>query len=280
MSHKTWMYTINNYTDDDISRLKTLDVPCHRCCKEIGDSGTPHLQGVITFARGYRLTGLKKLFPTAHWEPAKSKDPQNYCIKGEIIIDTKNTNQGERTDLRKAIDTATEDGIVAMARKHPEEFVKYHKGIKELLFTLSEPDPWTDMTIIILWGAPGSGKSKLARKIDPNLYNVPEPINGTVWFDGYRGQKTILLDDFYGWLKYHTLLQITDGYPMMLPVKGAFVHKQWNTVIITSNKPPEEWYPNVDNIDALKRRISSVQNVTVTEVGGNTNPHFFSSTDL
>ena len=55
--------------------------------------------------------------------------------------------------------------------------------------------------------------------MDPNLYNVPEPNNGSLWFDGYRGQKTILLDDFYGWIKYHTLLQITDGYPYQAPTK-------------------------------------------------------------
>ncbi|AUM61834.1 Rep [uncultured virus] len=279
MSHKSWMYTINNYKDDDITRLKSLEVPRHRCCKEVGDSGTPHLQGVITFSRGYRLAGLKKLFPTGHFEPTKSVDAVNYCIKGEIIIDLTNNNQGHRTDLDEAIAIATNSGLVAMAKAHPSTFVKYHKGIKELLFTLDEPKEWTNVTVIVLWGAPGSGKSRLAREIDPKLYNVPEPINGTIWFDGYRGQKTILLDDFYGWLKYHTLLQITDGYPMMLPVKGAFVNKQWDTVIITSNKPPEEWYPNVDNIDALKRRISSVQNVTVTEVGGNTMPPLLDEID-
>lgn len=271
MSHKSWMYTINNYTEEEITQLKAYEVKRHRCCKEVGEEGTPHLQGFITFGRSYRLAALKKLQPRAHWEVARAKDAVNYCTKGEIIIDEKNDNQGERTDLEKAIAVAEADGIVACARKYPEVFVKYHRGIKEYLFTVYEPPEWTGMTILVFWGEPGSGKSRLARTIDSKLYNVPEPLNGTVWFDGYRGQKTILLDDFYGWLKYHTMLQLTDGYHMFCPVKGAFIHKEWDTVIITSNKPPNEWYPNVENTDALMRRISRIEyvpSVTVTEVGG------------
>ena len=271
MTSKTWGYTWNNYTEEDIEKLKLLNVNMHRCAKEVAETGTPHLQGIITFKRNYRLPALKKLFPKVHWYIAKACDAENYCIKGPIAIDTKTSEQGKRTDLAEAIDIAKEQGIKEMAKQYPETFVKYHKGIKELLFTIFEEEEWTQTEVIVLWGPIGTGKSKLARKIDKKLYNVPEPINGTIWFDGYKGEKTILLDDFYGWLKYHTLLQLCDGYAMKLPVKGGFVHRQWNKVIITSNKPPEEWY-NRDEIAALSRRITEIRHVTVTEVPGNTMP--------
>lgn len=269
-SFRTWCYTINNYTEDDINRVKALTGTMHRCCKEVGTTdNTPHLQGAITFSRTYRLAALKKLIPRAHWEVAKACDPENYCIKGEIIIDERNNNQGHRTDLGNAIEVGRTLGYKQMAKECPETFVKYHKGLKELLFTIHEQQDWFDTKVYVFWGPPGSGKSKRARTIDPNLYNVPEPINGALWFDGYMGQKSILLDDFYGWIKYHTLLQLTDGYPITMPIKGSFVHRQWDTVIITSNKPPELWY-NREEIAALKRRITSIEHVTVTEVGGNT----------
>ena len=269
MSFRTWVYTWNNYTDTDIESLKLLEANMHRCCKEIGEKGTPHLQGAITFIRTYRLSALKKLFPKCHWEPAKAKDPENYCIKGEVVIDVKKNEQGKRSDLSEAIEIATSQGIKQCAIQNPEVFVKYHKGIKELLFTIHEDNDWYETEVIVLVGPPGCGKSREARRIDKFLYNVPEPINGTIWFDGYTGQETILLDDFYGWLKYHTLLQLTDGYPMKLPIKGGFVHRNWKRVIITSNKPPEAWY-NRDEIDALRRRITHLKFVIVTEVGGNT----------
>lgn len=267
---RTWVYTWNNFTDADIEQLKLLEVNMHRCCKEIGEKGTHHLQGAITFKRTYRLAALKKLFPKVHWEPARAADPENYCIKGEIVIDIKKNEQGKRNDLSEAIAIATSQGIKKCAKEHPETFVKYHKGIKELLFTIHEDQEWFATEVIVLIGPPGCGKSREARRIDPTLYNVPEPIN-VEWFDGYTGQETILLDDFYGWLRYHTLLQLTDGYSMKLPIKGGFIHRNWKRVIITSNKPPEEWYTR-DEIDALKRRITQLCDCDRSGVGNTNHP--------
>lgn len=151
-AHRTWCYTINNYTDDEIDKLKVLTVKMHRCAKEVGENGTPHLQGAITFERTYRMAALKKLFPRAHWKPGKTCDPENYCIKGEIIIDTVNREQGKRTDLAEAIEVGRTEGYREMAIAHPETFVKYHRGLKELLFTIEEPKEWYDTKVYIFWG--------------------------------------------------------------------------------------------------------------------------------
>ncbi len=256
MSHKSWVYTINNYTEEDIEKLKLLTTNKHRCCKEVGESGTPHLQGAITFKRSYKLKQLKKIFETAHWEIALCKDAENYCIKGDIIINENNTKQGKRSDLAEACETLKE-GLLPVTENHPTIYVKYHKGLQSLRDILSKKDKeFTKINVIVYQGKPGCGKTRKAYEIDNDLYNVPEPINGSLWFDGYDQEKTILLDDFYGWIKYHTLLQLLDGYPIKLPIKGGFTYKKWNTVIITSNKKPKEWY-NRDEWEALKRRITS-----------------------
>ena len=39
-----------------------------------------------------------------------------------------------------------------MAIAHPETFVKYHRGLKELLFTIEEPKEWYDTKVYIFWG--------------------------------------------------------------------------------------------------------------------------------
>lgn len=255
----TWIYTWNNYTDDDIDKLKLLEVTRHRCCKEVAETGTKHLQGSITFNRAYRLSQLKKLFPLVHWEPSKTTDSENYCIKGEIVIDDKKQQQGHRSDLDE-ITNKIKAGIDMrdIAYEHPGDFIRYHRGMMALQQILAPKTSFfeKDTEVIVVIGFPGVGKSKIAWQADPKLYNVPEPINGSVWFDGYMGQKTILLDDFYGWIKYHTLLQWTHGHPLQLPVKGGFTHKNWDTVYITSNKEPEKWYSSRDEIDALRRRIT------------------------
>lgn len=261
MSHSTWVYTCNNYTDDHINRLQSLTCKKHRCCKEVGENGTPHLQGTITFSRGYRLNQLRKLIPGIHWEIALTKDPENYCIKGEIIIDSNNSKQGERNDLKYASELITKSDLYEVAKEMPTTFIKYYKGLTHYKFIMEKHTlpKNQDIKVHVIWGPPGCGKTYQCHLYDENLYNVPEPTkDGTVWFDGYDGERTILFDDFYGWIKYHTMLQLLDRYNMKLQVKGGFVNKAWTTVLITSNKPPEEWYPHIEDTSALMRRISKV----------------------
>ena len=80
-----------------------------------------------------------------------------------------NREQGKRTDLAEAIEVGRTEGYREMAIAHPETFVKYHRGLKELLFTIEEPKEWYDTKVYIFWGPTGSGKSRKARQMDPNL---------------------------------------------------------------------------------------------------------------
>lgn len=259
-----WCYTWNNYTEKDIEQLKLLKVMMHRCCKEVGEKGTKHLQGAILFKRGYRFSQLKKLFPKVRWDGTKTGDPENYCIKGEVVINIDERKQGERTDLR-LIAERLKDGasIEEIAIEYPSQFIRYHKGIETLQRTLQKKTvEFEKIEVTVLIGSPGCGKTRKAYEMDKKLYNVPEPVNDKLWFDGYHGEETILLDDFYGWIKYHTLLQLLDGYPMSLPVKGGMVAKAWKKVIITSNKHPSDWY-NREEWAALKRRITTIISINL-----------------
>lgn len=80
---KTWVFTLNNYTEQEYTQIKSLvGVSKGIVGKEVGENGTPHLQGTITFKKAYRLTALKKLLPRAHWEACKAVDASwNYCMK-------------------------------------------------------------------------------------------------------------------------------------------------------------------------------------------------------
>lgn len=51
--------------------------------KEVGESGTPHLQGYAMFANPVRFSHLKSSWPRAHLERAKGNAKQNYvyCSK-------------------------------------------------------------------------------------------------------------------------------------------------------------------------------------------------------
>lgn len=41
------------------------------------------------------------------------------------------------------------------------------------------------------WGQPGAGKSRKAYEENPGAYRKAQ----NKWFDGYRGEKVIILDD-------------------------------------------------------------------------------------
>jgi hypothetical protein len=67
----------------------------------------------------------------------------------------------------------------------------------------------------------------------------------------------VIIDEFYGWLPYDLLLRLCDRYPLLLETKGGQVQCSANTVIITSNLNPSQWYKNVYH-KALYRRITTI----------------------
>lgn len=78
---KSWVFTLNNYTEQDIEICKAWVKSYLVLGKEVGESGTPHIQGFVTFTRSYRLAGVCTLLERAHWEIAKCADAANYCMK-------------------------------------------------------------------------------------------------------------------------------------------------------------------------------------------------------
>jgi len=83
-----WVFTLNNYTDNDYKSIKKLCSEYCRCAvigKEVGEQGTPHLQGYIEFKTKARPKSKFKFTNKIHWEKGhrKSTRDQNYayCTK-------------------------------------------------------------------------------------------------------------------------------------------------------------------------------------------------------
>lgn len=154
--------------------------------------------------------------------------------------------------------------MAAVLTEHPAIVVKYHKGLQYVAGLLAKRrSPEVSPTIEIYWGESGTGKSKKAIEENPEAYILTKPNgNGVIWFDGYEGQHTIVLDEFYGWVQYDLLLRLLDRYPLKLQVKGGMVECAATKFIFTSNKPWDEWYPNVTDRSALERRIREFGKVT------------------
>jgi len=121
----------------------------------------------------------------------------------------------------------------------------------------------------VYWGPPGTGKThRAAVEAGDDSYPVPPQKASGLYFDGYSGQTTIVIDDMRGARMTHTqLLLLLDKRPLKLSVIGGFVPAKFTRVIITSNMHPFYWYQELHTRHdyewgALERRINTITKLT------------------
>lgn len=102
---RNWNFTWNNYTNDDIDTLKKyFDEDKYIIGKEVGENGTPHLQGCVSFKNARTFNSLKIKFPKCHWEITKNKFKiENYCKKENNFI----------TNIGKSLNELYDDYMIA-----------------------------------------------------------------------------------------------------------------------------------------------------------------------
>lgn len=260
-SARNYCFTLNNYTEEDVLFLSNnLERYKYICWgREVGQNGTSHLQGYVSFGTRKTLRAAKALInDRAHLEVAKGSKNQNreYCKKDgqfEEFGDC-STEQGRRTDLELLAQRLRDgDTVRGIANDFGPDFIRYGRGIREMHFLFDAPKPWAT-TVLLFYGKAGTGKTYRAFKTEPDLWVYA----GSGWFDGYEGQEAALFDDFGGHeFKLTYLLKLLDQYPMRVPIKGSFVQWKPRRIYLTSNHPWIEWYNNVtvEHIEALERRI-------------------------
>lgn len=222
-----------------------------------------HYQGYCEFSEKVSMKTVKIVFndDTMHLEPRYGSQEQaiNYCMKdGDVHEWGEPQYSGKRNDLKDVINECKTIGDVM--DNYPHVYCAYRNGLKDIYNRkiLKEIPLYTPVDVYVYVGPTGTGKTRKAIEENAGKYYKLSCSGNSLWFDGYDGQEVLIIDEFYGWIKWNYLLQLLDVYPVTLPIKGGFVEKQWKKVIITSNKGVHEWYPNVKDISALQRRIKEV----------------------
>lgn len=194
---REWDWVINNYTQEDIYTVQNMfeeKKAKHYCFgKEIGESGTPHLQGCVYFPTVKSAQWINKQickritcrpriqFSTyailnmyckkgkqSHEEFHELHDKgPNYGLDADVIEWGEPPKQGDRTDLKKTTESIMkgEKTLDDVYRENPMAFHLYERTLKKAVDLYEETliRNWTTKGLW-LYGPSGSGKSHLSEE--------------------------------------------------------------------------------------------------------------------
>jgi len=270
---KRWCFTINNpekkkeeYSEEWKQFVRYLIMG-----DEIGESGTSHIQGFAYFLVDKRLSALKKLHPTAHWEIARGSNAQaaEYCKKDGhfIVIGELPGDKGDAggaanqrryitaldSARRADIDTIDADLLV----RHYNTWNRIAQDYAAIPLSL----PSDSKVGYWVWGQSGTGKTTFVR----NLLS-PEKIylkGFNKWWDGYRRQELVILEDMdpsHAWM-YGYLKNWVDIHPFSCEYKGGTKLMRPNWIVVTSNNHIMDVFHSLTD----EHRIAILRRFTIIE---------------
>lgn len=256
-----WCYTLNNYTVEENYEVMEIVCDYHVCGNEVGETGTPHLQGYLYFKGKKSLRQVKAMIPRAHWEPQRGTCDQaiEYCMK-EGRFDERGTRpmnaaaKGAKgaEKIKEMWDGAKAGNFEAI----PIGLIRQAEYI-HAKYAPKLPDR-TELNNIWIWGASGCGKSKYVRERHPVFYSK----GMSKWWDGYNREEVVLLDDFapeHGKYLGYFLKIWADHYAFNAEVKGGMLNIRPDIVIVTSQYSIEDCFEEAETIAAISRRFKVIK---------------------
>lgn len=267
--HRNFCYTLNNHSENEMKDLQNIECKYHIIGFEIGEEEeTEHLQGFITLKNAKTWEQMKNFLGNEriHLEVAMGSPYQNfeYCSKQddywENDINMRPKGQGTRSDLKKVAEAikngASEENIM---EDFGEIYMKYHNGIGKMI-NMKSKNRNEKPSVYWFWGRTGCGKTRKAVEIGEEAggYYIKDP--STKWWNNYRQDPVIILDDFDAWengIGFRNLLRLLDRYRMDVETKGGYVKINSDVIIITSDSPPEKFWEG-KKLEQIRRRIDKV----------------------
>ena len=275
--------TLNNPTEEERKVFESEDgwgsfTKYRMYGKEVGASGTPHLQIYFELKSVHTVAGLQKKIRAAQGAipsryalfVCKGTARQNidYCSKGGDIwsAGVEPKGQGKRSDLDSVASMIMDEGasLQQVARAHPSSFIKYANGFSKLISLVRHVPRSSRTHGLWCFGPTGSGKSRFAHGISPHSSYVKDP--STKWWCGYEQEDTVIVDDYRSnaGLSFSDLLRVADYHPLPIEMKGS--HGQFNSkrVVITTPLSIDDTFKHLDwmsegSLDQLKRRFVELE---------------------
>lgn len=227
--------------------------------KEIGEGGYEHWQLLVVFSKKVRLSSCKACFTeTSHCEPSRSIAADAYVWKDDSAVVGTRFSLGakpSRANVAADWDDIWEQAANGDILSVPARFrIQHYRTLRTIRADYAKPIA-LQRTCFVFWGPTGTGKSRRAWE-EAGMDAFPKGSRSKFW-DGYRDQRNVVIDEFRGGIDYTYLLRWIDRYPALVDIKGSSVVLRAERIWLTSNVHPSEWYPLLDRATylALERRL-------------------------
>lgn len=278
---RCWMFTVNNYLESEVEFLKTCVCRYIKFGREAApSSGTPHLQGFIVFenaktrggvleATGTRRSGpgVKPVVYQMSCRPMYSSVAacMEYCGKdgdvferGDPPVAQKERGESSQERTREIIRLARCGAFEELEQAYPDAWFYQQRQIMTQRYHAISKHESLDGVLDNVWifGPPRVGKSRLARQMAPGAYVKPAD---TRWWDQYNGEENVILDDLTSGFYSATFKTWTDRHAFIAEVKCGTLRIRPKRIVVTSNKPPEYYFPADEDMAAIYGRFQIIE---------------------
>ena len=273
---KESMPTVNEYFRDIHHQLKARALIGQ--IEQCPTTDRIHAQYVVRFDKTVRMSALKKLRKTDHFEMVRDRQAaMKYCMKSDSRYSTTYVRIGDVPvmDNKKKSESLDWERIYMAAKSGCHDDIPYRIRI-QYQAALSKLYHQTQQRIhvsdcvkgIWIYGKPGLGKTRFIM----DQYNDPVVVDGTEmsslyiksrdkWWDGYSNvyHKTVFVDEMAP--KYQASLssemkQWADAMSFQAEVKGSKMVPEYQTFFVVSNYSIQEFCGNDQSLKkALDRRF-------------------------
>jgi len=258
----SYCFTLNNYDPAGLGGLGLglgLEYSYLIYGKEVGQSGTPHLQGYVQLLKKTRIS--KKLQQKyGHLEKRKGTVEQAiaYCKKdgdftefGEVPLTGGEANKRRWEGAWEMAKAGKFEDVPADIR------IRSYRTLKEIRKDyMVAPLPNDEMENYWMYGLSGCGKSRYARETYPNAYYKM----ANKWWDGYQGQDVVIIEDLderHNCLGHHLKIWGDHG-AFLAETKGGAIMIRPKIIFITSNYHPISIWNDENMLEPIKRRYQII----------------------
>lgn len=198
---RAWVFTINNYTDDDCMNVVDLSARYIVFSFEVGEQGTPHIQGYVYYHEARTRNSVSKDLPRARLAVAAGSHQQNHDYvekSGDYAILNQPPNQiwefGEVPQQGRARWEKIKE-VMKDPKENPHLFQQYYKTYKTIK-ALTKKEHEREIYVIKT-----KDRFEVAKKFKSSLFDQPN--------DTYEDEEAIFISAY----STKDVINWYNGYP-------------------------------------------------------------------